>query len=96
MKGESVWIRPTIASCCRFNPRPSVMKGESRGCFDFGGALPEFQSTPLSDEGRISVTGAALSADKLFQSTPLSDEGRIPQGWPLTYSYVSVSIHAPQ
>ncbi len=41
--------------------------------------LRGFQSTPLSDEGRISSVPPDAAAAETFQSTPLSDEGRILQ-----------------
>jgi len=53
MKGESWRFRPHFVLLRCFNPRPSVMKGESLSTTDRRPEIHGFQSTPLSDEGRI-------------------------------------------
>ncbi len=53
MKGEFVSRRTTARRRRRFNPRPSVMKGEFVHEMSPLHTTAMFQSTPLSDEGRI-------------------------------------------
>ena len=59
-----------------FNPRPSLLTGESE--------LPRmrrarrmFQSTPVIADGRIQQVAARMAAIDAFQSTPVIADGRI-------------------
>ena len=72
------------------------MKGESRARYPAARRDRVFQSTPLSDEGRINYGEDASESKNKFQSTPLSDEGRILMGPVLASVLGMVSIHAPQ
>ena len=55
MKGEFEGSGGPVRRVTCFNPRPSVMKGEFQIARDLGYTFEKFQSTPLSDEGRIPI-----------------------------------------
>ena len=81
------------ASAC-FNPRPSLLTGESQIAALSIERDTLFQSTPVIADGRIIATEDPTQANWVFQSTPVIADGRIAAGRFHVELDPLVSIHA--